>query len=68
MLGIGKSSIGHAVGLLGAKDMFLVRSGLNRLKFLARSEDYAQRIVDDGGIPKLIHLLNAATDKGEMVE
>lgn len=67
MLDTGKSSIGHAVGLLGAKDMFLVRSGLSRLKFLARSEDYAERIVDDGGIPKLVKLLNPKTDKGREI-
>lgn len=65
VLCIGKSSIGHAVGLLGANDKFLIKSGLSRLRFLARSDEYALCIIENGGTSKLISLLQKNTEKGK---
>ncbi|GMH40485.1 hypothetical protein BSKO_08389 [Bryopsis sp. KO-2023] len=59
---IGMSSIGHAVGLMSSKDLLFLRSGANRLRLLSMSEDFAQRIVEAGGVPKLMDLLSSQSE------
>ena len=54
----------HAIGLLSAKDPFLIDSGLQRLKLLLASDAEAQKVVQRGAHKKLVAMVEEETRQG----